>query len=498
MRRTAALFLLACKGAAPSGPCAEDFPPLAEGGACGDYMLDGEAVCACPVATGALTCAAPPDAALLSVGRFTDEAADYGTWPPASAGVDDLAALRAFAAEVGPSAEIDAAGSGLAVDGSARGGWDDLDVAFSPEGDVLALGRRDVATLRSPANDVSLVDCADGWSVEGMIATSVWLVRWGAGDADERVLYFADGSLSRLAFDREPAPVETDGGETVTALVARRLDTLARKPDHDDGGANVSTADLDVVFRDGTDRYLAFLATDPGDGETLSRIYLSDLGACDLDRCESEGWDFCCDTALLAEYGPLTPSLTTVTAFTNPAMNGDGSLVSFHWDSIAVGDVDGTYSILYVTPNPWEDPDLLARCAEPEADGRARDCRALLGDDGSGRPTCPDIHDCSGADCAPCVAIGGDQAAGDTPDGRASRNLTSFFTLDGSDYLAVQRNTWGRDGSGGELMEWLDIYAVPDEGLAFDTDGFPIVVETATDAVEWTGWHPSALRRATP
>ena len=422
LRILLALPLVAPLRAAQAGVCAESFPPLAEGGVCGDYLEAGVEVCACPVTTGELACGSPSETALLAVNRNQGDEGDYGTWPPESAGITSEAALREFATQVGASAELDLHCDGLAVDASSLETWDDLDVVFSPEGDMLAVGRRAEAGLLDTVNDISLVRCDEGgagWSIERMLPATVWLARWGAGNSAERTLYFASQSLHRLALDREASEVETAGGEPVTALVARRLELLARKPDHDDSGAEMNTADMDVAFPEGEDRYMMFLEGELDGADVLSRILISDLRTCDFEQCAAQDWDYCCKTALLAEYGPLTPNWYTITAITNPAMNHDGSLISFHWDSLALAYVDENYSILYLAQNPMLDEGFESSCDEQGAVpgfSDALDCRGIYGDDGYGRPDCPNYHHCgdAGVDCGLCVAIGGND-----PDGQA-------------------------------------------------------------------------------
>ncbi len=501
------LALAAAPHAGRAGVCEDAFPPLAEQGVCGNYTLNSVEVCACPVSTGGdLGCGPLAPGALLSAHRISGDVTSYGTWPPAVAAITDEAALRLFATKVGPSADLDVHVSALQADFEGSGGWDELDIVFSPEGEALAVGARDVMGA-SFENTVSLVRCdtgGGGWSIERALPATVWLARWGLGAPDERVLYFADRSLYRLVMDREAVVVEDGGGQPVEALVMRRLELLARKPDHDDGQADVNTADMDVVFPAGEDTYLAFLEGEMGQGfEVLSRILLTDLGDCDFVQCEAQAWDYCCKTALIAEYGPLTPNPWTGTAVTNPAMNHDGSILTFHWDSLVLFDVPANYSILYLVSNPMMDGSVPGSCTEVGTTpgfSEALDCLDMLGDDGAGRPNCPNYHHCGeqGVDCSRCVSIGRIDPDPDADDGSDVRNLTSFFHLDGGEYMAVERYTYGRDGEGGPPMAWLDIYAIPAQGLELpgDADGWPLVLETATDLVPYDKWHPSAVRRA--
>ncbi len=427
------LALTGCSGR--EGACAGDFEVLADSDACGRYRLDGEELCACPVSTGALACDSPADGALLGVHRATDTVSDYGSWPPAAAGVGSLADL----ADLADPAAIDVHQGGLTVDEGSRPSWDELDVRWSPDGGALALGNRDQAGL-SVSNDISLLRCGDdGWSVPHALPAGVWLSRWGLGSASERVLYYADGSLYRVAMDREAVEVESPAGEPVRALVLRRLELLARKPDADDSNRQLATADMDVGFDAEGDRWLSFIASEEEQGELRSRVFLSDLRDCDTQRCEAQGWDFCCRTMLLADYGPLQPDWSTLTALTNPSMSDDGGLISFHWDSIALGDVQANRS--YVGANPALSGLTTAACSGGGATpglSQALDCRGIFGDDGEGRPGCPDFRHCDTEDCATCVSIGGPD--GEASDGRAVRNLTSFLSLGGQGYLAPQRD----------------------------------------------------------
>ena len=486
-------LLWTCGGPARAGVCEASFPSAAEQGVCGNHQLEGVEVCACPVELGGdLSCEPPPAEALLAAHRV-DGTSSLGTWPASPVATE--AELRALG--TGDASRIDAVCSGLSFETGGSDTWDVVDVVFSPDGGLLAVGDSIDGTNE---HTLSLVGCgAESWSIERFLASSVWLTRWGADADGLRTLYVADQSLYRLRFD--PGPVVLDDG--TRALVLREQALLARKPDSDDGGADLHTADMDVVFGgevEASDRFLAFLEGDYDDqDEIVSAIQLMDLEACELQVCEAEGWDYCCPTYRVAEYGPLQPNWYSVTAVTNPAFNADGSVLTFHWDSLAWGVIDENYSILYAMRNPLFDRDLLASCREAGAQpgfSEVIDCLDLVGADASGLPDCPHHASC-GESCGICTAIGGPEGGARGDDGPGSRNLVSFFGLGGAEYVAFQRFTFGREGTGGDLTTWLDLYRIEAgaEGPAVASGDYPIVLEVATDTTSAEVWAPSAIRR---
>ncbi len=76
-------------------------------------------------------------------------------------------------------------------------------------------------------------------------------------------------------------------------------------------------------------------------------------------------------------------------------------------------------------------------------------------------------------------------------DGEQVRNLVWFFSMNGSEYLYLQRLV----GTGANVTTYLDIYEVNITGGEIMLSK-PIVVEGATNATPYMRWFPSPIRLA--
>lgn len=314
--------------------------------------------------------------------------------------------------------------------------------------------------------DVSLFEAASpedpGWKIEHFLSGFTnQFQAWGNDVGPRRTLYLPSGGYFRLTLDTEPIPVP--GGEIITI---EGLTHLARRPYADilywRFYGNIADShvafDYDPVDRKWKDRYATFMYNDAL--LLATRIMVMDLGAC---RTLQEGDRFACKTVEIFD--------TAAGQASNPVLNQDGTLVSFHRD-FNVRE-DQLYGILHILKNPLAHPALLDAClADSERDGYRRpiDCSPLLRTEGTyDLPNrCPYYHCCEdeAIDCSLCTTIGDyEDACGAPREPSDGRNQVGFFSHLGKDYVFFGRSQPG---------EHLDIYRLDQEDGEFrGAEGYP-------------------------